>query len=166
MQEPATKQQLLEQLQREQTAWNALLDEIGHDRMEIPGVTGDWSMKDTIIHLTAWWRRELALLASAQRGERPPEHPPQSLVPIINEWMHRINRDRPLAHILRDAQDVWQQFAEKLQELPEDVLLDRKRFAWMEGHALGPSIFANFTNHLHEEHEPLIRSWLRQWKKA
>jgi hypothetical protein len=59
-------------------------------------------------------------VASAQRGERPPDHPPQSQVPIINEWIHRTNRDRPLAHVLRDLQDVWQELAERLQALPEE----------------------------------------------
>jgi hypothetical protein len=113
MPEPTTKQQLLEQFQHELALWEELLNVIGPERMEMPGVTGDWTMKDTIAHLTTWWRRELALLASAQRGERPPDHPPQSQVPIINEWIHRTNRDRPLEHVLRDALDVWQQFAGK-----------------------------------------------------
>src|SRR3954447_6069590 len=134
---PTTKQQLLEQVQHEREQWEGLLDEIGLERMELPGVTGDWTMKDTIAHMVTWWRREVALLASAQRGERAPDHPPQSQVPIINEWIHRTNRDRPLAHILRDAQDVWQQLAERLHALPEDTLLDSGRFDWMQGRALG-----------------------------
>ena len=78
-----TKQQLLEQVQQEREQWEGLLAEIGFERMEVPGVTGDWTMKDTLAHLVTWWRREVALLASAQRGERPPAHPPQSQVPII-----------------------------------------------------------------------------------
>jgi hypothetical protein len=156
------KQQLLEQVQQEREQWEGLLAEIGLERLEIPGVTGDWTMKDTINHMTTWWRREVALLASVQRGERPPEHPPQSQVPIINEWIHRTNRDRPLAHVLRDAEDVWQQFAEKLKQLPDEILFDSQRFDWMQGSALGPGILGNFAGHFHEEHEPLIRDWLKK----
>src|SRR6266487_6870218 len=157
-----TKQQLLNQLQQERELWENLLTEIGPERMEQPGVTGDWTMKDTIAHMTTWWRREVALLAAVQRNERPPDHPPQSQVPIINEWVHRTNRDRPLAHILRDSQDVWQQFAEKLQELPEQILFDPQRFVWMDGRALGPGSLEDFAEHFHEEHEPLIRTWLNK----
>lgn len=157
-----TKQQILDQVQQEREQWEGLLAEIGPGRMEVPGVTGDWTMKDTIAHLITWWRREVALLASAQRGERPPDHPPQSQVPIINEWIHRTNHDRPLAHILRDAQDVWQQFAERLQALPDGDLLDADRFAWMQGRALGSGILENFAGHFHEEHEPIIRDWLKK----
>ena len=159
---PTTKQELLERVQQERELWEGLLAEIGPERMEVPGVTGDWTMKDTIAHMTTWWRREVALLGSARRGERAPDHPPQSQVPIINEWIHRTNRDRPLAHVLRDSQDVWQQFIERLQALPEDVLLDSERFAWMQGRALGSGILENFAGHFHEEHEPLIRDWLKK----
>jgi hypothetical protein len=157
---PTTKQQLLEQIQQEREQWEGLLAEIGLERMEVPGVTDDWTMKDTIAHMTTWCRREVGLLAAAQRGEWPPDHPPQSQVPIINEWEHRTNRDRPLAHVMRDSEEVWQQFAEKLQELPEDMLFDQERFAWMQGRALGPGSLEDFTKHFHEEHKPLIRTWL------
>jgi hypothetical protein len=157
-----TKQQLLDQVQQEREQWESLLGEIGTERMEVPGVTGDWTMKDTIAHMTTWWRREVSLLAAAQRDERPPDHPPQSQVPIINEWTHRTNRDRLLAHVLRDSHDVWQQFAEKLQDIPEETLLNPQRFEWMKGRALGPGILENFVGHFHEEHEPLITAWLRK----
>jgi hypothetical protein len=78
--------------------------------MEQAGVTGEWTMKDTVAHLTTWWRRGVACLAAVQRGEQPPEHPPQSEVAVINQWEYITNRDRPLADILRDAADTWEQF--------------------------------------------------------
>jgi len=159
---PDNKPQLLDQLQQERAVWEELLAEIGTGRMETPGVTGDWTMKDTIAHMTTWWRREVALLAAIQRGERPPDHPPQSQVPLINEWIHRTNRDRPLADVLRDAQDAWQQFAEKLKEIPEETLFDARRFDWMEGRALGPGSLEDYIEHFHKEHEPLIRAWIRE----
>jgi hypothetical protein len=161
---PATKQQLLDRIRLERAGWEALLAEIGADRMEVPGVTGDWTMKDTIAHLTTWWRREIARMEAARRGERPPDHPPQSEVAVINQWVYLTNRDRPLADVLRDAQAAWQQLEAAAQALPEDMLFDRTRFAWMDGRALGVGIFDDFVNHLHEEHEPLIRKWLGRLK--
>jgi hypothetical protein len=88
MQEPTTKQELLDLLQQERADWEALVAEIGGARMELSGVTGVWTMKDTIAHLTTWWRREVARLAAAQRNERPPEHPPQTDVAVINQWVY------------------------------------------------------------------------------
>jgi hypothetical protein len=162
MQAPMTKQQLIERIGAERAAWEALLAEVGADRMERPGVTGNWTMKDTIAHLTTWWRREVARLAAVQRGERPPDHPPQSDVAVINQWVCFTNRDRPFADVLRDAQAAWQQFEASLRAIPEELLFDSEQFAWMDGHALGPGILDNFVGHLHEEHEPLIRSWLER----
>jgi hypothetical protein len=157
-----TKQQLLDQLARERRLWEALLAEIGPARMELPGVTGDWTMKDTIAHITTWWRREVARLAAAQRDERPPDHPPQSEVKVINQWVYLTSRDRPLAHVLRDEQEAWQQGVTIIQALPEEMLSAPNRFAWMNGRALSDGIFDDLVKHFHEEHEPLIRAWLEQ----
>jgi hypothetical protein len=157
---PTTKQLLLEQFGAERARWEALLTEIGAERMEQPGVTGGWTMKDTIAHLTTWWRREVARLAAAKRGERPPDHPPQSDVAIINQWIYLTNRDRRVADVLHDAQAVWQELGALLQSLPEELLRERERFGWLDGRPLGSGIFEDFITHLHEEHEPLIRAWL------
>jgi len=159
---PTTKQQLIDQLRHERSGWEALLAEIGAARMEMPGVTGDWTMKDTLAHLTTWWRREVARAEAVRRNERPPDHPPQSDVAVINQWVYLTNRDRPLTDVLGDAEDAWQQFEAALQALPEHTLFERGRFAWMEGRTLGAGLFDDFTRHLHEEHEPLIQAWLGQ----
>src|SRR5215216_6003714 len=162
MEVPTSKQQLLEQLQQERSEWESLLAKIGNHRLELPGVTDRWTMKDTIAHLTTWWRREVARLAAVQRGERPPDHPPQSDVAVINQWVCFTNRDRPFADVLRDAQAAWQEFEASLRAIPEELLFDRERFAWMGGRALGQGILEDFVGHLHEEHAPLIRSWLER----
>ena len=161
MSEGLSKQGLLEDLDREHRQWEALLAAIGTHRMERIGVTPGWSIKDTVAHLTTWWRREVARLAAAGRGERPPDHPSQGEVQIINEWIYLTNRDRPLIDVLRDADDTWRQCRERLQVLPDETLCDPGRFDWMEGRALGPAILHDFVTHLHEEHEPLIRQWLQ-----
>lgn len=160
--EGLSKQSLLEALHAERLAWEALLAEVGPARMEDTGVTGDWTMKDTIAHLTTWWRREVAILAAAQRGEVPPPHPPQSEVAVINQWVYLTNRDRPLEDILRDAAEAWEQFESLLWTFPEEELSNPDHFAWTEGRALGAEKLLDFVGHLHEEHEPLIRQWLKQ----
>jgi hypothetical protein len=156
---PGNKQQLLDQLHQERSDWKGLLEKIGKDRFELPGVTDQWTMKDTIAHLTTWWRREVARLAAVQRGERPPNHPLPSDVAVINQWVYLTNRDRPIEHVLRDADESWQQFEAEIKELSEEVLFT-EQFDWMEGRTLGAGILHDFVIHLHEEHEPLIRAWL------
>lgn len=159
MQIPTSKQQLLDRLRHERREWESLLATVGTDRLGLPGVTEQWTMKDTIAHLTTWWRREIARLEAARRGERPPDHPPQSDVATINQWIYLTHRDRPVEHVLRDANESWQQFETLIRELSEEALFT-EQFDWMEGRALGPGMLHDFVIHLHEEHEPLIRAWL------
>jgi hypothetical protein len=157
-----TKQELLERVQQERTYWESIVAEVGEERMNVPGAMGEWTFKDTVAHLTTWWRRDVARLAAAQRGERPPDHPPQDEVAVINEWIYLTNRDRPLRDVLDDANAVWQQLEDGLNATSEQELFDAERFEWLDRRALGPSMVDDFVLHLHEEHAPLIREWLAQ----
>ena len=74
-----TKTQLLEQLQQERTRWEALLAEVGQARMELPHSLDDWTFKDTVVHLTTWWRRNVAILADVRRGELQPSILPSAM---------------------------------------------------------------------------------------
>lgn len=158
----ASKQQLIEQIRQERAGWEALLAEIGEAQMTQPNTMGDWSFKDVLVHLTAWWQREVARLEAARRGERPAGHPSQPDVQVINQWTYEINKYRPLPVVLQQAQAAWQGLENAVQQLTEEELVEPGRFPWLEGQALGPGVLDGFFQHLHEEHEPLIRAWLKK----
>lgn len=160
MQGVSTKQQLLERIQAERRYWESLVTEVGESRMETPAFGGDWTFKDLATHLTAWWRCEVDHLMSIMRRQppKPPLSPEQ--VEIVNQWVHAINRDRPLADVLHDAQVVWEQFESAVQALPEEDLFDPGCVAWIDGRPLGTGALDDMVGHLHEEHEPDIRAWL------
>jgi len=44
-----TKSELLTWLQEAYQQWEAFLDQIGPERMDQPGVNGQWSMKDIVV---------------------------------------------------------------------------------------------------------------------
>lgn len=155
-----TKGQLLEQFRQERAHWEALLAEVGEARMQIPNSLDDWTFKDTVAHLTTWWRRNVAILADVRRGNRPAEHPSQRDVQVINRWVYYTNRDRPLEDVLRDVAAVWQEFESSLSGFDEQELMEPGRYAFLDGQALGPSALHDFVIHLHDEHEPAIRAWL------
>lgn len=157
-----TKAQLLERIQYERNQWETLLHAIGAECMTQPGVTDTWTCKDVVAHLTTWWRREVAGLENVQRSEPPQPHPSQRDVQVINDWIYYTNRDRPLAVILQEAVDVWKDFAEKIEALPEQALMTPGHFNWLPDAALGPQSLNNFVEHFHEEHEPMLRAWLNQ----
>src|ERR1051326_6237340 len=98
--EPISKKQLLAEMESEQAAWLALLDEIGEENMTQPDVAGGWSIKDIVAHLTGWRRRSVARFQAALRHESsfsPPWPPQLETDDEINAWIYAANRDRPLS---------------------------------------------------------------------
>jgi len=157
------KSELLNGLQEEYEQWKALLDQIDPGRMDQPGVTGHWSIKDIVAHLTGWRRRTVARLQAAQRRE--PEPPPPWPAHLqtddeINAWIYETNHERPVREVLDESHQVFQQLLAAMEGLPDEVIMDPGRhLPWLEGQPLSAG---QFFAHFHEEHEPDMRAWLAQ----
>ena len=166
---PIIKKQLLAEMQSEQAAWLALLDEIGEENMTQPEVAGGWSIKDIVAHLTGWRRRTVLRFRAAldPTVDMTPDYPAEldedDEVDQINAWIYKANRDRPLADVLNDSREVFQQLVAEVSALSDEQLNDPQRFPWLEGERLtGAFIFGHF----HEEHEPDMRAWLSRVKQT
>jgi hypothetical protein len=168
MQGTPSKAELLQAIRDEAARWDALLAEIGEERMTQPGVTGDWTFKDVVAHLTGWRTGEtLHYLEAARSGAKPapPPWPENFTTDEANQWIYERNRDRPLHDVLREYRQSFRQLEEALAAVPEEHLIDPHRFEWpeghgTEGHALGPAIVE--FGHWREEHEPDVRAWMRK----
>ena len=152
--------ELVQELNSEQQAWEALLAEIGPDRMEEAGVAGAWSIKDVVAHLTAWRRRTVGRLEAVARGRPEPAHEwPAELHEDdeINAWFHERDRDKSLRQTLAESRGVFEQLVSAIEKLPEDVLDHPERLPWWQG---APVSGAAFFAHFHDEHEADMRAWL------
>jgi hypothetical protein len=159
-----SKAQILDDLKAEQAQWEALLQDIGEEHMIQPGVAAEWSIKDVVAHLTGWRRRTVGRFQAALRHESPPPPfwpPDLQTDDEINAWIYAANRDRPLADVLRESRDVFQQLVETLAAFPAADLLDPTRFPWIGAEEF-PLTGAAFFGHFHEEHEPDMRAWLER----
>ena len=65
---PPTVQEVLESIEREWNALQAVFSELDIDQMTAPGAEG-WSVKDELAHLAAW-ARGVAALVRKQRVTR------------------------------------------------------------------------------------------------
>ena len=152
--------ELLAQLNSEQQAWEALLGDIGEDRMQEPGVQGEWSIKDIVAHLTAWRRRTVGRLEAVANGQPEPKAQwPADLKDddAINAWFHERDRSRSVRDVFSESKAVFQKLTSAIEKIPEEKLDDPKSFPWMEGTPLSG---AAFFGHFHEEHETDMRAWL------
>ncbi|MEZ4731229.1 MAG: ClbS/DfsB family four-helix bundle protein [Caldilineaceae bacterium] len=160
------KAELLHWLQEEYQQWDTLLDQIGPERMDQPGVNGDWSMKDTIAHLTGWHRWLVARLQATQRSEPEPSPPwPAHLQTEdeINARIYESNQGRSVREVLEETHSVFRQLLAVIEEFPDEVQIDEvqynrafyfvcvdeKRFPVGE-----------FFDHFRDDHEPDVRAWL------
>jgi hypothetical protein len=161
------KFELLNWLQEEYQQWETFLDQVGPERMEQPGVAGDWSIKDIVAHLAGWQPRLIARLQAAQRSE--PEPPPPWPAHLqsddeINAWIYETNRERSLDEVLGESHQLFQQFLAVVEGLPEDVRIEQVRHQERVYHLvwLGDKRFpvSEFFDHFHDDHEPDMRAWL------
>lgn len=160
------QEELLNGLQDEYRSWLALLDEIGPQRMDRPGVAGEWSIKDIIAHLTGWRRRTVGRLQAVARGEPEPPLPwPPELQTddAINDWIYRSSKDLSVGEVLVQSDGVFRQMVAALEGIPEETLANASQFPWMEGQ---PFDAAAFFGHFHEEHEADMRAWLARQEQA
>jgi hypothetical protein len=173
------KSELLNWLPEEYQQWGALLEKIGPERMEQPGVNGDWSMKDIVAHLIGWNHWLVLRTQAAGRGE--PEPPPphlhcteRSAVQVwpahlqtedeVNAWIFESNRGRSVQEALEEARQVFQQLLAVIEGLPEDVRIEAVYRGERVFHLiwLGDQRFpaGEFFDHFHDDHEPDVRAWL------
>ena len=161
------KSELLNGLLSEYRQWEALLDQIGMARMDQPGASGEWSIKDIVAHLTGWRQRAVGRLQAAQHGE--PDPPPRWPAHLqsddeINAWITESNRGRSVREVLAESQLVFQQLRAAIEGLPDEVLMNPQRhLPWWGGQPVISA--ADFFAHFHEEHEPAMRAWLARAEK-
>jgi hypothetical protein len=163
-----TKVQLQAILWRMRADLERLVAEAGPERMELPGVTGDWTLKDVIGHLTEWREWSVTRMEAAVKNEEPTppwgegmEEESDAGVDQINEQFYAANRDRSVAEVLHDSRANFDRLEAALMALPEADLFDTARYPWLDGYA-AVDIIHGSAGHLYEEHEPAITAFLTQ----
>lgn len=153
------KRQFLDALIGERAWWEDLLAQVGEERMERGGVTGEWAVKDIIAHLSAWEGRPVAWLNAlhAQTTPLPPLWPADQTEEEINAWIFNANRHRPLEEVLAESRRSFAQVLEGVESAPDEAL--SKRYAWLNRRTMLDALPGNTYEHYHE-HGELIRSWL------
>jgi hypothetical protein len=163
MANPTGKLQLIETLGSERTSWEALLRQVRPNRMELRGVTAEWSLKDVVAHVTAWEWRAVACLKAVQTETwpQPPEWPINLDEDGINAWIFAVNRGRWVQDVLNESRQVFDQLVQALELVTEQDLTTMGRFEWLQGNSLIAYIGGHSFEH-YQVHGEAIRAWLAQ----
>lgn len=150
------KKQLVKQLQFERSSFESVLEPLTEEQIVNLVVSDNWTVKDTIAHITAWEIELLRWLGRASEGLSPDIPGPGKWTPFIeifNSSKYLENRERPLEEVLNESNQIFKQVLTEFQSLPED-LDDRYWSVWFNEEP--PWIlFATYHQHYKEHREQI-----------
>ena len=123
------RSQLLKRLDR---AWEALkASYVGLSDSELlePGVTGTWSVRDIIAHVTCWEEEALTHLPLILAGGTPPRYSvTYGGIDAFNAQMTAQKRVLSLSEVLRQRDETHRRLIDFLQSVPQDQIARETRF--------------------------------------
>ncbi len=162
--EPITKAKIVQAIEQGRAEWDAILAEVGRERMEQPGVEGNWSVKDIVAH-NMWNEREMMRLVS-DHALLPSETDRlwQMSNDERNDELYRMFKDRPLNELLDEDRTVHGQLMESMEGLDDADMVDPSRFPGMPDDWVPWEILAGCTFNHYPDHIRDIRAWLESRK--
>ena len=130
-----------------------------------PGVVGEWSIKDLLIHLTRWEAELVKLLWQARQGKSPSSvHFSEVAVDAMNDRWYQESSTRSLEVALEDFHGVRNQTIRRVEEFTDKELSDPKSFPWLEDTPLWQWIATDSFEH-EAEHAAQVRAWRQMEQK-
>ncbi len=123
------RSQLLKRLEKR---WEQLkLSYAGLSDSELmePGVTGGWSIRDIIVHITSWEEEALMHLPLILEGGKPPRYSVKyGGIDAFNAQVTEQRRGLSLSTVLRQRDDTHCRLIDFIQSVPEDQFTRETRF--------------------------------------
>src|SRR5437870_13378374 len=120
-------------LKRLDKAWEALQESyagLSDPELLVPGVTGAWSIKDIIAHVSWWEEEALKHLPLILAGGRPPRYSvTYGGIDAFNARMTKQRQDLSLAEVLRRRRDdIHRRLIALIRSAPETQTTGETRF--------------------------------------
>ncbi len=119
-------------LARVDQAWTAFTGSyagLTNEALLRPGVIKAWSVRDIIVHVTAWEEEAVKHLPGILAGGRPPRYSvTYGGIDAFNALMTRRKKDLPLAEVFRQQAAVHCRLLALIERTPEEELASGTRF--------------------------------------
>lgn len=159
--EAITKEKLIQKIELSRKQLQEVLGKVDRSHMTTSGVVGEWSVKDIVVHLTAWESMMATWLVEYQSGA-PVERPTSDAE--FDEWNERIyleNKETPLEDVLHAFESVHHVTLQALQDTPEEALFEPGRYTYRGGLPLWQMVAGNTWWH-YREHGEEVGNWLAE----
>jgi hypothetical protein len=153
-----TRTQLLTRLNK---AWSDFSDSyagLSDAQMSESGVTGKWSVRDILAHVTTWEEEALKHLPTILKGDKPPRYSvTYGGIDAFNRIMTERKKTLTLAEVRSDLQNSHTRLIELVGSVVEDQLLTETPFR----HRLRLDTYSHYP-----KHAEAIRKWRRKNEEA
>jgi hypothetical protein len=123
------KQQILNKLEHAWAAFKGAYAGLTDEQLVEPGVTGDWSVKDILAHVSWWEEEALKHLPHILQGGRPPRYSVlYGGIDAFNARMTEQKRSLSLSEVLGQLDKIHLKLVEYVQNAPEEQLASETRF--------------------------------------
>jgi len=123
------RSQLLKRLDRAWEALKASYNGLSDSELLEPGVTGTWSVRDIIAHVTCWEEEALTHLPLILAGGRPPRYSvTYGGIDAFNAQKTEQKRNLSLSEVLQQRDETHRRLIDFIQSVPEDQIARETRF--------------------------------------
>ena len=146
--------QLLARLEK---AWRALQESyagLSDSQLMKSGVTGNWSVRDILAHVTTWEQEALNHLPTILKGGKPPRYfVTHGGINAFNRAMTEQKRDLTLAEVQRELEDTHRRLIRFVEGVAEEQFRTETPFR----HRLRLDTYSHYP-----KHAEAIRKWRGQ----
>lgn len=157
-----TKHDLLNSAQKQYDALNALLATLTADELVVPGIMGEWSIKDILAHLAAWSDLAMGWYRAQERGEvvqAPAPGYKWNETPALNQKIYEENRDMSLGDVRAWLERSHEEMMRLIGSLSDEELWTPELCSWSSS-PMGQSFVSATASH-YEWARSEIRKGLR-----
>ena len=123
------RRQLRQRLDRAWLGFEESYAGLADDRLLEPGVTGEWSVRDIIAHVTTWEEEALTHLPVIMAGGRPPQYSVRyGGIDAFNGVMTERTRGLSLLQVRARQERTHGQLVEFIHRVPESQFKEETRF--------------------------------------
>lgn len=124
MSEAISKSELLAKFDQEWANIERICAGLSEAEMIAPGVQGEWSVKDILVHLSAWEKYLLDRLGYVMTGQLP-QYPAMASwddVHHFNALVYEENKGRPLTSVIIEFRSLYRGVMTVIEALDEEML--------------------------------------------
>ncbi|MBK9923786.1 MAG: ClbS/DfsB family four-helix bundle protein [Anaerolineales bacterium] len=150
MPKPTTKDQILEDANKEREALEALLATLTPEEITKPGRIGEWAIKDVLSHLIEWEGMVVKWYEAGVKGKTPAipsEEYNWTQLPQLNHAIFLKYRNKSLVDVQKDFKASYKKIMKTIQTIPEKELFTRKHYAWTNNNLLAAYLVSATSSH-------------------